>query len=154
MISRQTLKAIAIALPLSLGVAAPAMADNYRSDRYYDDRSYDDGYYDRNYDRERYRRDYDDYRRPDYDYDRERHGYRQFLSPRQISYSLRRRGYSRINRVSFSRRDGHYHAIANDTLGSTFRLSISAYSGRVIHRQYLYGPQYRRYDRDYYDRYY
>jgi hypothetical protein len=147
-ISKHALKALAIALPLSLGAVAPAVADNYDNrynDRYYDGDRYDDRYDDR----DRYR----DRGRYDRDYDRHQ-GYREFLSPRQITYRLRSRGYSRIHDVRYSRRDRHYHAIANDTLGSTFRLSISAYSGRVVDRQYLYGPQYRRYDRDYYDRYY
>ena len=143
MISTKTLKAVAIALPLSLGVVAPAIAGDY-NDRYEDNyRDRDRDRYDRDYDRGRHHGDHGRYDRR-----------REFLSPGEITYRLRARGYSRIHDVRYSRRSGHYHAVANDTLGSTFRLSVSAYSGRVTNREYLYGPQYRTYNRDYYDRYY
>jgi hypothetical protein len=86
------------------------------------------------------------------------HEYGGFLSKEQIARSLIGFGYEDVREIKYSFRKGQYRAIGFDAFGNRYRLSISAYSGRVIKREYLEGSQDRDYeygyDRDYYDRYY
>ena len=141
MISKTALKALAVALPLSLGAIAPAAAQDYYGDRYsrdYYGRDYYDRDYYRNYDRDYYYGDRYDHRT-------------RILSSRQIAYRLSRDGYSRIRNVSYSRAQRHYHAVALDWRGRWVRLSVSPYSGRVTDRDYLYASYRDRYRRRYYD---
>jgi hypothetical protein len=90
--------------------------------------------------------------------DASRDEFGEFLTKRQITHGLLDLGYRQVEDVRYSRRKGHYRAIAYDVYGNRYRLSISPYSGHVINREYLEGSQDRDaeygYDRDYYDRYY
>jgi hypothetical protein len=86
------------------------------------------------------------------------HEYGSFRSKKEIAQALVALGYEDIREIKYSFRKGHYRAIGFDAQGNRYRLSISAYSGRVMKREYLEGSQDRDYeygyDREYYDRYY
>jgi hypothetical protein len=131
--------ALAIVIALLSGVGAPALAIEATS--------HDERYFDRDYDLGFPRR---DMTRSD--------EFGEFLSEREISFGLLDLGYAKVEKVRYSERKGYYRAIGYDADGNRYRLSISAYSGRVINREWLEGSQDRDeeygYDTYYYDRYY
>ena len=133
MIGKDAIKALAIALFLLLGFAAPALAldANHLDDRFYDG-------------------DYNLGLARDFDRDHEHAG---FLSSSEIAESLTSKGYTRVIDVKYSMRKRRYFATGTDSFGSTYRLSVNAYSGRVIGRRHLRGPELSDYETFYFDRF-
>ena len=121
-----SLAALAIALPLTMGAAAPSLADDngYRS---YRGDSYDNS-------------DRDSYPQSDRNSDRDWSGdwgRGSFLSAQQIEYRLERRGYRNVHNISYSRSQGHYHAEARDRRGNLVRLSVDPRTAAVVQSEYL-----------------